>query len=192
MKLSNKTALSPIYLNIDRLLSWIARLGAVAMVALVTITMYDVLTRYFSIPKFGNLNSTMLQESEYWAHAILFSLVMAYGMTRQVHVRIDLVRDMMPVKVKYAMEIFGIAVFLLPFSYISARYCFDYALKSYVDGEISASTVGLTNLWILKSMIFIMFSTLFLAGISQLLKAIDGLLGNLTERDETRVLGGGH
>lgn len=188
----NKTALSPIYNSIDGLLTWVARIGAIAMVALVAITMYDVLTRYFSIPKFPGLNSTMVQESEYWAHGILFALLMGYGITRQVHVRIDLVREMMPRKVKYAMEIFGILIFLVPFSYIGLIYCYDYAVKSFVDGEVSPSTVGLSNIWLLKSTLVIMFGLLLLAGISQFLKAVDGLLGNLTAQDEEHILGGGH
>lgn len=187
-----KTTLSPIYNAMDWLLAWMARIGAVAMVALIAITMYDVLTRYFSIPKFEGLNSTMVQESEFWAHGILFALVMGYGLTKQVHVRIDLVRDMMPRKIQYAMEIFGILVFLVPFSFIGMIYSYDYALKSFVDGEISPSTVGLTNIWLLKSTLVLMFGLVLLAGISQFLKAIDGLRGNLSTDEETHLLGGGH
>lgn len=188
----NKTALSPIYNTLDWVLAWAARFGAVAMVALIAITMYDVLTRYFSIPKFAGLNSTMVQESEYWAHGILFALVMGYGLTKQVHVRIDLLRDIMPRKVQYAMEIFGILIFLVPFAYIGTIYCYTYAVKSFVDGEVSPSTVGLTNIWLLKSTLVMMFGLLLVAGVSQFLKAIDGLLGNLSAENETRVLGGGH
>lgn len=187
-----KSALSPIYNTFDRVLAWAARLGAIAMVALIAITMYDVMTRYFSIPKFSGLNSTMVQESEYWAHGILFALLMGYGLTKQIHVRIDLVRDMMPRKVKYVMEMLGILIFLIPFAYIGTIYCFDYALKSYVDGEVSPSTVGLTDIWILKSTLVMMFGLLLLAGVSQFLKSVDGLLGNLTAEQEVHVLGGSH
>lgn len=186
----NKPALSRIYNTLDLLLAWAARIGAVAMVALIAITMYDVMTRYFSIPKFAGLNSTMVQESEYWAHGILFALLMGYGFTKQVHVRIDLVRDIMPRKVQYVMEMLGILIFLIPFAFIGTIYCFDYAVTSYVDGEISASTVGLTNLWLLKSTLVMMFGLMLLAGVSQFLKAVDGLLGNLTAEQEISVLGG--
>lgn len=188
----NKSTLSPIYNAIDWVLAWAARLGAIAMVALIAITMYDVMTRYFSIPKFAGLNSTMVQESEYWAHGILFALLMGYGLTKQVHVRIDLVRDLMPRKVKYLMEMLGILIFLVPYAYIGAIYSFDYAAKSFVDGEVSPSTIGLTNIWLLKSTLVVMFVLLLMAGISQFLKAIDGLLGNLTTEQEDHVLGGGH
>ena len=187
-----QTGLSRIYNAIDRLLAIMAALGAVAMVALTLITVYDVMTRYFSIPKFPGINSTMVQESEYWAHAILFSLVMAYAITKQVHVRIDLVRDMLPKRAKLVLEIIGICIFLLPFSYISARYCFDYMMISYRSGEVSPSTIGLSHIWVLKSMLVVMFGSLFLAGVSQLLKCVDALRGNMTDEESSAILGAGH
>lgn len=183
---------APIYRQLDRLLGVVARIGGIAMLALVCITVYDVMTRYFGLPKFAGLNSTMLQESEYWAHTVLFSLVMAYAFTRQSHVRIDLVRDLVPTKVKYYFEIFGLVVFLLPFSAIAARYTYNYVYISWRDAEVSPSTIGLTNFWIIKSMLLVMFVLLFIAGISQLLKCINGLRGKLSEEEEIRTLGGGH
>lgn len=183
---------APIYTRLDQLLGFIARIGGIAMLALVCITVYDVLTRYFSLPKFAGLNSTMLQESEYWAHTILFSLVMAYAFTRQAHVRIDLVREILPIRLKYYFEMFGLLVFLLPFSAIAARYTYNYVYISWRDSEVSPSTIGLTNFWIIKSMLLVMFVLLFIAGVSQLLKCIDGLRGHLSQEEEIRVLGGGH
>lgn len=184
--------LSIIYRTLDKVLHLFATVGSVAMLALVCITVYDVMTRYFGLPKFQGLNSTMLQEAEYWAHTVLFTLVMAYAFTKQHHVRIDLVRDAMPRKAKYVSEILGLLVFLLPFSVIAAFYCYNYAWISWRDGEISRSTIGLTNIWLIKSTIVVMFGLLFVAGISQLLKCIDGLMGNLTDDEEYNVLGGGH
>ena len=184
--------LSVIYRALDRVLGAVAIVGSTAMLALVCITVYDVMTRYFGLPKFQGLNSTMLQEAEYWAHTVLFTLVMAYAFTRQSHVRIDLVRELMPRRVKYGFEIFGLLVFLLPFAAIAAYYCYNYAWISWRDDEISRSTIGLTNIWLIKSTIVIMFSLLFVAGVSQFLKCIDGLMGNLTDDEEYNVLGGGH
>lgn len=187
-----RTALSRIYRPIDALLKVIAYIGCVAIVLLVSITMYDVSTRYLGVPKFGGINSTMLQESEYWAHGFLFALVIGYGYTRQAHVRIDLVRDLLPRRGKLLMEIFGILALLLPYALIGTWYCFKYALKSYVDGEVSPSTNGLTNFWILKATLPTMFFLVLLAGISQLLKCIDGLMHVLDQETETSLVGGSH
>ncbi len=187
-----RSALSRIYRPIDSLLAVIAHIGSVAIVLLVFITMYDVSTRYLGLPKFAGLNSTMVQESEYWAHAFLFTLFIGYGYTRQTHVRIDLLRDLFSLKTKFWMELICILALLVPFTSISIYYSFNYAMRSYIDGEVSPSTNGLSHFWILKSTLVAMFVLMLLAGISQALKCIDGLRGNLDEEQSARALGRGH
>lgn len=187
-----RTTLSLIYRPIDALLGMVARFAAISMILLVLITVYDVSTRYLGVGKFSGLNSTMVQESEYWAHAFLFTLFIGYGYTRQVHVRIDLIRDFMPGKVKFGLELFGILFLLIPLTCIGTWYCFGYAVKSFVDGEVSPSTNGLSHFWILKSTLVAMFGLLWLAGVSQALKCIDGIRGLLDSASERQALGGGH
>ncbi|MCZ4273406.1 TRAP transporter small permease subunit [Maritalea porphyrae] len=178
--------------TIDRLLWLVAHFGALAMTALVLITVYDVLTRYFGIPKFAGLNSTMLQESEFWAHTVLFATFLGFALVKQAHVRIDLVRDTLPTRVKYFVEMAGLLFLLMPFSVFGFIYSLPYVVRSFATNEISSSTVGLSNVWLLKGMLLVMFCSLFFAGLSQLLKCIDGLLGNLNEAEEQAVIGGGH
>lgn len=186
------TALSRVYRSIDALLGFIARIAAVAMVLLVCITMYDVSTRYLGIAKFSGLNSTMVQEAEYWAHGFLLTLFIGYAYTRQSHVRIDLVRDLVPLRGKYLLELFGIVFLLMPVAVLGTYYCFGYAAKAYVDGEVSPSANGLSHFWILKSTLVAMFALMGLAGVSQALKCIDGLRGRLDPGLQRSVLGGGH
>jgi len=188
-----RTPLSRIYRPIDKLLEIIARIAASAMVLLVFITMYDVSTRYLGVAKFEGLNSTMTQEAQYWAHGFLLTLFIGYAYTRQTHVRIDLVRDLLPTKFKYALELFGIICLLMPAAILGALYSYDYAMRSFVDQEVSPSANGLSHFWILKSSLVAMFGLVGLAGFSQALKCIDGLLGKLEGSvTERRVLGGGH
>ncbi len=202
--------LSRIYGPIDWLLWLISRIGAVAMVMIVAITVYDVMTRYFGLPKFPaftldltwlgfaepievpETTSTKLQDAEWWTHTILFSTVIAYAYTRQAHVRIDLFRERLPRTAKYLFEMFGVLFFLMPFAGVGAYYTYGYAMRSYIQDEGSTSTVGLDNIWIVKFFLLALFVTLLLAGLSQFLKSLDGLLGNLTEEESARVLGGGH
>ena len=86
--------------GIDRTLEILTRIGMWCGLALVVVVCYDVLSRYFGVPKPFGLNSTMVQESEYWLHTFLFALVIGYTYTRQGHVRIDLIRDKLPVEGK--------------------------------------------------------------------------------------------
>jgi TRAP-type mannitol/chloroaromatic compound transport system permease small subunit len=136
------------------------------------------------------MNSTQLQESEYWFHTFLFALVIGYAYTRQAHVRIDLIRDRVPIRTKYAIEIAGIVFFLLTYAGLGTWFTFLYTQASYFEGESSKSTIGLSHIWVVKSALPAMFVLLGLAGISQLIKAVAGFRGLLPDGRASETLGG--
>ena len=175
---------------IDRGLSVSSRIGAWAGVVLILVTVYDVVTRYLGLPRGFGINATELQESEAWLHTFLFSMVIGYAYLRQSHVRIDLLRDRLHIRKKFIIEIFGCLVFLIPYCSIAGYYTFLFAQNAYSTGEISASSVGLSNVWIMKSFLFVMFLLLGLAGLSQLIKAIAGLKGALPAHLVPLTIGG--
>jgi TRAP-type mannitol/chloroaromatic compound transport system permease small subunit len=133
----------------------------------------------------------MLQESEYWLHSFLIVLVVGYAYTKQSHVRIDLIRESLSERAKHLIEITGILLALIPYSFLGAWLSWPYVVRSYTSGEISKSQTGLTDLWILKSGLIILFVLIGLAGISQLIKSIAGLAGKLPENlKPTTIVGG--
>ncbi|HHK73812.1 MAG TPA: TRAP transporter small permease subunit, partial [Rhizobiales bacterium] len=160
--------------GIDRLLGRIAKIGGWCGFILIVLVMYDVVTRYLGVPRGFGVNATQLQEAEYWAHTFLFALVIGYAYRRQAHVRIDLLRDRLSLKSKYALEIFGILAFLLPYCFIAFYFTFDYTLRSFNEHEVSKSIIGIGNIWILKATMPTLYALLGLAGISQLIKAVAG------------------
>ena len=176
--------------GIDRFLEVCAKIGMWFGLALVVVVCYDVLSRYFGVPKPFGLNSTMVQESEYWLHTFLFALLIGYTYTRQGHVRIDLVRDRLPLKAKYAIEMFGCLFFLISYAVVAGIYCYSYALASYYEGEASKSVIGLSHIWILKSALPILFLLLGLAGVSQFIKSTAGFLGRLPDDKIAETVGG--
>ena len=176
--------------GIDRTLEILTRIGMWCGLALVVVVCYDVLSRYFGVPKPFGLNSTMVQESEYWLHTFLFALVIGYTYTRQGHVRIDLIRDKLPLRAKYAIEMFGCVFFLISYSVVAGVYCYRYALASFYEGEASKSVIGLSHIWLLKSALPILFLLLGLAGISQLIKSTAGFLGKLPDAKIAETVGG--
>ncbi|MEM8812759.1 MAG: TRAP transporter small permease subunit [Pseudomonadota bacterium] len=176
--------------GIDRVLAFLGRIGSWAGVVLVFVVCYDVITRYFGVPKPFGLNSTQIQESEYWLHTFLFSLVLGYAYIRQAHVRIDVIRDNIPNRGKFLIEMLGCLCFLLPYCCLALYFTIIYAQQSYLEGEVSKSVIGLSNIWILKSAIPVLFVLLGLAGISQLIKSTAGFLGLLGPEREAEILGG--
>jgi len=176
--------------GIDRVLATIGRFGAWAGFLLVVVVCYDVVTRYFGVPKPFGLNSTQIQESEYWLHAYLFSLLIGYAYTKQAHVRIDLLRDRVSVKSKFLIEILGCVFFCIPYAVLTTYLSIGYFMQSYTSGEASKSVIGLSHIWLLKASMPIMFTLLALAGISVLFKAIAGFKGALPEELYAETIGG--
>ncbi len=178
--------------GLDRILKLFATIGGWMGLALVIVVCYDVITRYFGVPKPAGLNSTMIQEFEYWLHSGLLALAIGYGYTKQAHVRIDLVRDNLSTRTKLWIETIGITLALIPYSILGAWMSWPYVKQAFLTGEISKSQTGLGSIWIVKAGLIALFLLLLLAGISQLLKCIAGLRGHLPEEMEADVLGGGH
>ena len=175
---------------LDRILTIVARIFSWTIVLLVLAVIYDVITRYFGLPKAFGINATQIQESEYWLHTMLFTTVIGYAYLRQAHVRIDLIRDQLSMKKKYFIELAGCVFLLIPYCIIGLDYTIDYTILSFDQGEVSKSGVGLTNTWIVKSFLPLMFVLLILAGVSQAIKAFLGLRGVLPESMISETLGG--
>lgn len=174
---------------LDRLLEWFASAGAWCGVLLIVIVCYDVVTRYLGVPKLFGWTSTMLQESEYWMHSFLIVLVVGYAYRRQAHVRIDLFRENLSARTKYWLEATGITLFLIPYAILGAWLAWPYVMQSYLSGEISRSQTGLSHLWILKSGMIALYVLMLFAGISQLIKAVAGIRGELPEEMVAETIG---
>jgi TRAP-type mannitol/chloroaromatic compound transport system permease small subunit len=121
--------------------------------------------------------STMLQELEWHFHAALFALVLAFGYVHNTHVRVDLVRENLHFRKKAWIEFFGVTCFLIPYILVVCYFAADYAHTSWEQNEISASTVGLTNRWIIKSVFLVGLLLVLLAGIAVWLQVYMVLFG---------------
>lgn len=165
--------------GVDRIVTRIAKIAAWAGVALIAITIFDVVTRRFFV-----LGSTKLQELEWHFHTILFALLIGYAYIKDAHVRIDLIRERLSERAQWWIELLGCLLFLIPYCAIVVYYSSDFTWRSFVDQETSASATGLTHRWIIKLAIPIGFTLLGLAGVAVLLRKIVELFGppDLRER----------
>jgi len=164
--------LFPIARALSRLVAFFGRIGAWAAVALMVVILTDViLRRYFVI------GSAKLQELEWHLHGILFLTTLGYGYLEGAHVRIELFRDKWSQKTKAWVELFGILLFLLPFTIVTIKFSIDYAAMAYANAEISASMTGLGLRWVIKSFMAFGLSLLTLAGIAEALYLVLYLFG---------------
>jgi TRAP-type mannitol/chloroaromatic compound transport system permease small subunit len=142
-------------------------------VPLIIITVFDVVARklvwiqIWLVSTFGRIfESTLLQELEWHFHTGLFALVLGYGYIWNSHVRVDLVRESLSFRKKAWLEFFGLTFFLLPYCAVVVWFAINYAYSSYEIGEISASQVGLSHRWIIKSVLVVGLIVAALAGIA--------------------------
>lgn len=169
------------------------------IVPLVLITCFDVIIRkltwrgddgalifgvqYYLVNNVSEwFGSTLLQELQWHLHTGLFALVLAYGYIYNTHVRVDLVRETLAFRRKAWIEFLGITVFLIPFCAITTYFAFDYAYTSFVQNEISASTVGLSNRWIIKSVLVVGLLLVLFAGFAVWLQTYQVLFGDPNRR----------
>src|SRR5262249_24074336 len=120
------------------------------------------LTRYVS----RYFESTLLQELEWHLHTALFALVLGFGTIYNTHVRIDLVRDHVSFRKKIWIEFLGLTCFMIPYLLLVIYFAWSWVISSYELGEISASTVGLSHRWIIKSVLVFGLITATVAGIA--------------------------
>jgi TRAP-type mannitol/chloroaromatic compound transport system permease small subunit len=121
--------------------------------------------------------STLLQELEWHLHTALFALVLGYGSIYNAHVRIDLIREKLAFRTKAWLEFLGLTLFTLPFCTVLIYFGAVYAYDSWAISEISASQVGLTHRWIIKSVLVLGLVLAALASIAVWLQAVLVLWG---------------
>lgn len=161
----------------------VGRAGSWLFIPVVMVTVMDVVLRkigvqYWLITHFGRIfDSTVLQELEWHFHTGLFTLVLAYGYVWNTHVRVDLIREHLAFRKKAWLEFLGLTLFLLPFCSVVLYFAVVYAYDSFMMNEISASTVGLTHRWIIKSVLVFGLFMVIVAGIAVWLQVVIVLWG---------------
>lgn len=158
--------------GLDRVIIKIGKVAAWAGLALILVTIFDVVTRRFLV-----LGSTKLQEAEWHFHVILFAFCLGYAYLKDAHVRIDLVREKLSERTQWWIEVAGCLLFLLPYCAMVVYYGINFTERSFTTSEVSASATGLSYRWAIKSAIPIGFTILGLAGIAVLLRKIVELFG---------------
>ncbi len=171
-------------LSLRRFVELVGKWGALFIIPLVLVTVWDVVnrkigfTQMWLVDNFGSpFESTVLQELEWHFHTVLFTLVLGYCYVNNRHVRVDLVREKLSFRKQAWIELIGCTFFMIPYCVVVIYFAFSYAYESYVLGEISASLVGLTHRWIIKSVL--VFGLIFaaLAGIAVWLQTVLVLFG---------------
>lgn len=167
----------------DRLLSAFGRLaGWLALIMVCVIVTDVVLRRWFSA------GSTQLQELEWHLHGALFLLALGWAYLENAHVRIEVLAEKWPLKVRAYIEITGIFLLLIPYVGSLLWFGTDYFAYSLAYSESSPSPSGLPARYIIKGLMVFGFALLGLAGLVRLGDLMVFLFGPLGDRGRTRFV----
>jgi TRAP-type mannitol/chloroaromatic compound transport system permease small subunit len=125
-----------------------------------------------------NTSSNAWLEIQWYLFSAIFLLATAYTLRRNEHVRIDVVAGRFSKRTQVWIDLFGFLIFLLPITCIILYYAIPYAWTSIESQEVSSNAGGLI-VWPAKLLIPAGFLLLALQGISELIKRIGFLRGDL-------------
>jgi TRAP-type mannitol/chloroaromatic compound transport system permease small subunit len=151
--------------GVGRVIGWLT-VGTVAVCALVVVLRYAV-----------GVGFIWMQELYVWIHAAVFMLGAGYTFKVNGHVRVDLLYAKASVRTKAWVELFGGAVFLLPWLIIVGAMAMPWIWASILTNESSASTGGMPALYVLKTIIPLFCLLLGLQGLAIMARSVLVLAG---------------
>jgi len=113
-----------------------------------------------------------MEELQWHFYSVPFMFGLAYAITKDSHIRIDILRLHMSKKLKHIFEILGIILLLMPCTIILFDFSLDYTIYAITHHESSQSTMGLPHRWIVKSVIPLTMILIFIASLARLMQEI--------------------
>ncbi|MBU1343602.1 MAG: TRAP transporter small permease subunit [Proteobacteria bacterium] len=158
---------------LDRTIIWICHKASWLIAILMIVIIFQVVLRYVLHKSYVSI-----EEIQWHIYAIVIMLGLSYSFVKDSHIRLDVLHTNFSRPLKEKIEIIGILFFLWPVIFIFLMHSLDFVAESFRVGERSDAPMGLGYRWIIKSIIPIGFSLLYLGSISRLLKAIHYLKFN--------------
>ena len=161
--------------RIDAINGWIGRNVAWLIVVAAFIGAGNAIVR-----KIFDLSSNAWLELQWWLFAMAFLLAAPWTLLVNEHIRIDIVNARLPRRWRNMIEIVGHVFFLLPTAALILYTSWHYAEISWLQNEQSKDAGGLPQ-WPIKALIPVAFALLFAQGLSELIKRIAIMRGDLPE-----------
>jgi TRAP-type mannitol/chloroaromatic compound transport system permease small subunit len=130
-----------------------------------------------------NASSNSWLEVQWYLFSAVFLLCAGYTLLRNEHVRIDIVAGRLSRRTQVWIDVIGFIFFLLPMATIIMWLSWPMVVDSYVRHEMSSDAGGLLR-WPVKALIPIGFFLLSLQGVSELIKRVGFLMGQIPDPGE--------
>lgn len=158
---------------IDSLTSSIGRLTSWLIVSAILVSAGNAVMR-----KLFDQSSNAWLELQWWMFGAVFLLAAPWTLKSNEHIRVDVVSNRLPTRTRDLIDIVGHALFLIPVASVILMTSWPFFERSYVFDEQSSNAGGLPQ-WPAKFLIPLAFALLLAQGISELVKRIAILRGDL-------------
>lgn len=167
---------------IDAFNTYVGRFVAWAILAAVLVSAANATVR-----KVFNTSSNSWLEIQWVLFGAVFLLCAAWTLLSNEHIRIDIVNNALPKRVRDWIDVFGHLFFLIPMAFVMFYLGWPFFWRSLLQNEQSTNAGGLP-VYPSKFLIPLAFTFLLVQGFSELIKRIAIIRGEL----EDTVSGGGH
>lgn len=159
-------ALLPMTRVVDAATTWIGKRLAWLILAAVVVSAVNA-----TIRKVFDTSSNSWLELQWVLFSMVFLLCSPWTLLANEHIRIDIVNNMLPKRVRDSIDVIGHAFFLLPLTIVMVITGIPFFLRSVGINEQSGNAGGLPQ-WPSKALIMIGFAMLLVQGLSELIKRV--------------------
>ena len=167
--------------GIDAFTRWTGkRLAWLILIAVVVSALNAIVRKSF------DTSSNSWLELQWVLFSIVFLLCSSWTLLDNEHIRIDIINNMLPKKLRDSIDIVGHAFFLMPLTIVMIITGGPFFMRSVEINEQSGNAGGLPQ-WPAKSLIIIGFTLLLIQGISELIKRIAVMRGLIPDPHASQV-----
>jgi TRAP-type mannitol/chloroaromatic compound transport system permease small subunit len=159
-------AFLPVSRFIDAMNTWIGKRLAWLILAAVVVSAVNATVR-----KIFDTSSNSWLELQWVLFSAVFLLCSPWTLLANEHIRIDIVNNLLPKRLRDSIDVVGHSLFLLPLTIVMMLTGVPFFMRSYEINEQSGNAGGLPQ-WPSKALIMIGFTLLLVQGLSELIKRL--------------------
>ncbi len=173
--------LLPVSRAIDAMTAWIGKRLAWLILAAVMVSAVNA-----TIRKLFDTSSNAWLELQWVLFGIVFLMCSPWTLLANEHIRIDIVNNLMPKRVRNWIDVVGHTLFLAPWCVIMIITGLPFFWRSFMINEQSGNAGGLPQ-WPSKSLVLLGFTLLLVQGLSELVKRLAVMRGHIPDPHESSV-----
>jgi len=159
--------MNPFLYFIDSLSTWMGKAFGWTILILTFATCYEVFVRYVL-----NAPTVWAFDMSVQMYGALFMMAGAYALSRNAHVRGDVIHRLLPLRVQAGIDLTLYILFLLPGTFALIYYGYDFARDSWFYKEASWNSPARIQIYFFKTLIPIAGTLVLLQGIAEAVRCV--------------------